>query len=51
MAQLIMGIVTQAMYRKVDIDDVILNFTGCLIRYVIYIILPGFTKSFLQKKL
>lgn len=44
--QLIIGVVTQTMYRTVDIDDVILNFIGCIIGYVIYKILPNFMKEF-----
>lgn len=47
--QLILGLVTQTMYRTVDIDDVILNFTGVIIGYGIYKILPKSVKEFFGK--
>lgn len=44
--QLVMGLVTQTMYRTTDIDDVMLNFLGVLSGYVIYKILPQPVKKY-----
>lgn len=46
LTQLMICVSTNSFYRTVDIDDVILNFTGIIIGYGIYKILPKFVKDY-----
>ena len=50
LSQLVMGFVTQTMYRTVDIDDVMLNFLGIIIGYRIYNrVLPQSLKNYFHE--
>ena len=50
LSQLVMGFVTQTMYRTVDIDDVMLNCLGIIIGYRIYNrVLPQSLKNYFHE--
>ncbi len=44
--QLLISFIYNSYYRTIDIDDVILNFSGVLVGYLIYLLLPKFVKEF-----
>lgn len=45
-AQLFISFTFNSYYRTIDIDDVILNFSGVLLGYLVYLLLPKFVKEF-----
>lgn len=50
LSQLIICIVSNSFYRTIDIDDIILNFSGILIGLLIYRLLPKYTKEYFGKR-
>lgn len=44
--QILISFIYNSYYRTIDIDDVILNFSGILLGYIIYLLLPKFVKEF-----
>lgn len=48
--QLLISFSCKSYYRTIDIDDVILNFVGILIGYLIFRFLPKFVKEFFYGK-